>query len=149
MNPLLSRALHTYWRFSRGLTGGVRGLVLDGSNVLLVRHSYMTGLHLPGGGVEVGETFEDALARELREEAGVRLRSRPELFGLYLNRTVTRRDHVALYIVRDFEREAFTPSREIVEAAFHPLDTLPEAVTEGTRRRIAEAREGKKAAFYW
>ena len=149
MNLLMSLALHTYWRFSRGLTGGVRALVLDGPNVLLVRHSYMEGLHLPGGGVEVGETFEDALAREVEEEAGVRLTARPELFGLYLNRAVTRRDHVALYICRDFERRPFTPDREIVEAAFHPLDALPGDVTEATRRRIGEVTERRKPDADW
>ena len=149
MNLLVSRALHTYWRFSRGLTGGVRALVLDGPNVLLVRHSYMEGLHLPGGGVEVGETFEDALARELREEAGVGLRSRPELFALYLNRTVTKRDHVALYVCCDFEREPFTPTPEIREAEFHPLDALPSDATAGTRRRIEEVTGDRPPDPYW
>ena len=66
---LLSRGFHVYWRFARGMTLVVRGLVIDGaSRVLLVQHSYVQGWHLPGGGVENGETMLQALARELAEE---------------------------------------------------------------------------------
>ena len=98
---LAARAMHLAWRFSRPLTGGARGMVIEGEGtdrrVLLVRHTYLDGWHLPGGGVEAGETFEDALARELQEEAAVTLTERPRLQGLYHNPTAaTRRDHVAL-----------------------------------------------------
>src|SRR5207247_6308242 len=60
----LRRALHLYWRFARGLTIGVRGVVLDGSGrVFLVKHSYVEGWHFPGGGGEPGETLRGAVER--------------------------------------------------------------------------------------
>ena len=58
LEPALRRALHFYWRFARAMTLGVRTLVIDGEGrIFLVKHSYVSGWHLPGGGVEVGEAF--------------------------------------------------------------------------------------------
>ena len=149
--PAIRRVLHIYWRFSRGLTVGVRGLVLDDQGrVFLIKHSYVTGWHLPGGGVEPGETLGESLERELREEGNIELNAPPQLFAIYFNRRISRRDHVALYVVRSFTQSAPPHiSREIMAHGFFSPDLLPEATTRATRQRIAEVLTGGPAAEWW
>lgn len=149
--PVLRRVFHLYWRFVRGMTLGVRGVVLDGeSRVFLVKHSYVADWHLPGGGVEVGETFEEALRRELLEEGRIELQDEPVLHGLFFNSHVSRRDHVAVYVIRDFQQDRLPePNHEIVACGFFDVGALPVETTGGTRRRIAEVLEGRERIATW
>jgi len=148
---LLQWGLHRYWRVTRGLTLGVRGVVLDGEGrVFLIRHTYVPGWHLPGGGVEAGETALEALRRELLEEACIEIAGPPELVGVFFNAKVSQRDHVLVYAIRDFTVAGpKQPDREIAEAGFFPLDRLPEGTTEATRRRLAEIVSGHPVTESW
>ena len=148
---LVNRLMHFYWRFSRGLTLGVRAVVLDRDGcVFLIKHSYAEGWQLPGGGVEAGETLLEALDRELREEGNIELTGRPTLHGIYFHPIYSVRDHVTIYVVRDFRQPAPpVPNREIVAHGFFPLDALPPDTTAGTRARIAEVAAGKPSPERW
>ena len=151
LEPQLRRAFHLYWRMARGMTLGVRGVVLYGDDkVFLVRHSYVAGWHLPGGGVEVGETFLEALRRELMEEGRIDLTGAPVLHGLFFNGHVSRRDHVAVYVVRQFRQDRLPkPNHEIVECGFYAAGALPAETTRGTRLRIAEVLDGAAPIATW
>ena len=145
------RLMHTAFVFLRPMTLGVRGVALDADNrVLLVKHGYTPGWHFPGGGVERGETCEQALAREMEEEACVSPEPPLRLHGLFQNINMSPRDHVAVYVVRSFrvigERK---PDREILAARFFPADALPEDATRATRARLAEILGGRPLSATW
>ena len=148
---VLSRLAHLSFLMSRPMTLGVRGVVIRADeSVLLVRHGYVSGWHFPGGGVEVGETFVHALARELEEEACARVKGAPVLHGLFFNAHVSRRDHVAVYVIHDFEILGVrSPDYEIAEARFFPCRDLPAETSAGTRARLAEILDGAPISDFW
>ncbi|RWN55590.1 NUDIX domain-containing protein [Mesorhizobium sp.] len=149
---LRARLFHLYFVLRRPMTLGVRGLIHDrrSNSVFLIRHTYVPGWQLPGGGVELGETMIEALARELSEEGNIALTAPPVLKSMHFNRRASRRDHVGLYLVEQFNQTApKLPDREIAAAGFFPLDRLPEATTPATLRRVAENFSGAAASPYW
>ena len=129
---------------------GARAAVIDGERVLLVHHTYIKGWQLPGGGVERGQTFESAMRNELLEEAGIRAGEKVELHGIFLNNRISKRDHVAVFIVRDFTREnEFEANGEIARIGWFRHDQLPENMAPGARERIEEIFQGREKSFYW
>lgn len=149
--PVFRPLLHLYWRWARGTTLGARALVIDGrGRIFLIRHSYVAGWHLPGGGVEPGETMLAAVTRELFEEGNIELTGAPRLHGVFFNKRISRRDHVALYVVREFRQPAPPqPNHEIVAHGFFAPDALPEDTGHATRARIAEVMGGVAVSELW
>ncbi|RWN28673.1 MAG: NUDIX domain-containing protein [Mesorhizobium sp.] len=149
---LRARLFHFYFVLRRPMTLGVRGLIHDTASrsVFLIRHTYVPGWQLPGGGVEVGETMNEALARELAEEGNIALTAPPVFKSMHFNRRSSRRDHVGFYLLEHFSQTApKRPDHEIAEAGFFPLDGLPQGTTPATLRRIAEVFDGEQPSPYW
>lgn len=149
LRPVLRYVAQPFWRFTRGQTLGVRAVVRDvDGQVLLVRHTYAPGWLFPGGGVDRGETLEDAVKRELIEEVGIFAEGRPRLFGIYANFEHFPGDHIALFVIDRWTRKTVR-TLEIAEDSFFPTDGLPDLATGGTRRRLSELLENVQQTAMW
>lgn len=143
---LMLRALGLY----RQITLGTRCAVIVDRKVLLIRHAYVSGWQFPGGGVEPGESAEQSVRREVREETGFDIDGPLRLFGLYHSTVYTNRDHVAFYIADQAEQAfAFVPNREIAEIGWFDLDHLPEGLSLATGNRLAEISGSRPPDGRW
>jgi ADP-ribose pyrophosphatase YjhB (NUDIX family) len=144
----LINVLHKYFLLSRGLTMGVRCAVFnDKEEVLLVKHTYIEGWHLPGGGIDIDESAEEAVFREVREETSIMLREKPKLLGVYHSKHISKRDHVVLFIAEKFSKdESVGSSFEISASKFIPINSLPDDLEASSRYWLTEAlsRRGNK-----
>lgn len=150
--------IHSVSLLRHGYTVGVRVLVTDPEEktVLLVRHTYLPDWYLPGGGVNPGETMEEAAVREVREELGVEATERALLLGLYLNRKGLGRDHIGFFHMTQWVpgKNYLEPNEEIAEARSFPVDDLPSDLSKATRIRLKALLEGalkteRPQSGYW
>ena len=139
------------WRVTRPRTIGVRAVLLDpDGRVALVRHTYIEGWYLPGGGVKKGEGVGDALHRELAEEVAVTDAAVERVLGVYHNRREGKDDHVIVYVARaasDALRGA--DALEVAEVGWFAPDALPAGTSPATLRRIEEVRLGATGGGCW
>ncbi len=147
---LITRVVHAWFALTRAMTFGVRAACFDkDGRIFLVRHSYVTGWHMPGGGVERGQTAGEALARELKEEGNLEVIGVPELLAIYFNPRTSKRDHVAFYRCSVRQTTPKVPDAEIVETGFFSLDALPDGTTSATRRRLEELAGKRQQEHIW
>jgi 8-oxo-dGTP diphosphatase len=73
--PLAALLYEGWRRLVRPHTHGALVAIWCEGELLLVETSYRRRLSLPGGGIERGETAQQAAVRELAEEVGLRVRA--------------------------------------------------------------------------
>lgn len=120
---LLYLGFKIYCFLFRPVRIGVRVMMVQDGMVWLVRHTYLDGWFLPGGGVDRYETLEQAARREAREEAGAELNNMTML-GVFSNFAQWKTDHTAVFLCDDFMVTGKSDG-EIAEVRTFPLSELP------------------------
>ena len=151
------RARRLVWKAFGPRVVGVRGIVVDAgrepNRVLLVHHSYgAAAWHLPGGGVKRRESIEDAVRREVREEAGIEVTGPVRLLGTYSNLREGKSDHISVFVIEQWRRHGEDEDdAEIAAKGFFEVtpEGLPDTTSPGTRRRLDEWAKGHVSTYEW
>jgi 8-oxo-dGTP pyrophosphatase MutT (NUDIX family) len=123
-------------------------LVVRDNKILLVRHSYVSGWLLPGGGVGRAEPPAEAILRELKEEIGLVRSSPPQFAGLYSRRTGWVTNVIALYRIDNAEFN-FRSNFEIREVQFVDPIAPPDGTPPSVRRRLLEFARLQPQSARW
>lgn len=143
----IAHALRHRWRCWRKTPlAGVTMIARDRDDrLLLVRLSYAeAGWSFPGGGARRGETMAAAAVRELAEETGCAA-DKVKLTGC-MEETLSGSPHTAHVFTCLTDDMPRPDGREVVEARFFPVHSLPHPMTERTQARLAFWRERERAS---
>ena len=128
---------------------GVGAVIVDDGRVLLVKRKYepLAGRwSLPGGAVEVGETLEESIAREMAEETGLEIEVGPviEVFDR-ITRDVDGRVRYHFVLVDYLCRPvggSLEPGSDVADAVYvDPAELAPYELTAKATVVIARAME--------
>ncbi len=114
-----------YWFLFRPTTTGVKCILHYGDEVLLIRNSYGLKLWtLPGGGVKQGESLEEAVIREVKEEVGVNIQN-PRKCGSTFYDGEYKKNTIWVFAADTSSRQFDIDGNEVAEARWHNPTTLP------------------------
>ena len=124
---------------------GVFALIERDGHYLLARRSDIGWWNLAGGGLEYGETLEQGLAREVREEIGVEV-AVGRLVGVY---SKPQKREVVLTFLCHLSDPSAQPgvSDEVSETGWFAPEALPEDTLPKHRQRVLDAALGEMAAL--
>lgn len=125
------KVVKIYWFIFRPKAFGVKCVVQCGEEMLLIRNSYgESGWTFPGGGVESGETPEQAARRELKEEVNIVTENLIPL-GNFLTTKEYKRDLVHCFATTVDKKAISIDNTEVVEAAWFHTSEMPPLTDSG------------------
>lgn len=120
----------------------VSALLFDEDRVLLAHRRDIDWWNLPGGGMEYGETVEEALKREVLEETGL-LVEVEQLVGVY---SKPQKQEVVLSFRCRQVGGVLTETEESRECRYFSPDHLPLNTLPKHRQRVQDALLGREHA---
>ena len=142
---LAFRIRHHWRRLRKTPITGCNVIITDlKGELLLLRHSYGPVIWaLPGGGVKRGEDPAEAARREIKEELGFE-GGNLKAMGWYESvlSGSPHTSHLFTLVVNSLPRPDM---REVIEARFFPLHSLPEPLGDVTRQHISSWADSKRA----
>lgn len=121
---------------------GVFGVIMEDGKVLLGRRRDIDWWNLPGGGMELGETVDEALRREVLEETGLVVRV-GRLVGVY---SKPQKQEVVLTFLCAVEGGMLVETEEIRECRYFAPDDLPTNTLPKHAERVRDAWAGQPEA---
>lgn len=103
---------------------------------LMARRRDIGWWNLPGGGLEAGETVDEGVAREVREEVGIEIRI-VRLVGVYSK--PQKSEVVLTFLCKPADDTSPTTSDEVSEVGWFAADRLPEQTLPKHRQRVLDA----------
>lgn len=129
-------AFKIYCFIFRPVRMGVRVMMIQDDKVWLIRHTYLEGWFMPGGGLNRNESLEQAARREAKEETGAEL-GKIILLGVFTNYVQWKTDHTVVFLCKDFKFTGKSDA-EIAELKQFSLSELPKYVY-ASHRKLLEA----------
>ena len=114
---------------------GVFGIIIEDGNVLLGLRRDIDWWNLPGGGMELGETVDEALQREVLEETGLQVRV-GRLVGVY---SKPQKQEMVLTFLCQIAGGELTETEELLECRFFAPDALPAKTLPKHAERVRDA----------
>lgn len=112
--------------------------------IALITEGRFAEFSLPKGGVNPGESLEEAARREIHEEAGISRLDLVEYIGKRERMNITKRKWITVhYFLFTTEQKKGTPTDQEKhhELKWFPLDELPEMLWPEQKRLIVRTRE--------
>jgi 8-oxo-dGTP diphosphatase len=123
---------------------GVFALIFNNEKQILLGHRRdIDWWNLPGGGMESGETVDEALCREVREETGLEVKVE-RLIGVY---SKPQKQEVVLTFRCQVIGGTLQSTEEIRESRFFTPDALPGNTLPKHRQRIEDALLNQQSAI--